>query len=144
MFREQHNQRWEVNRQPHDDLYHGWELMPIPTGWGFDARCGYCYLGHAHTWQMHDDSIMNTAVQDVETTLALKLEVIPESRQAEYITAVYCHLARRIHDTRRDTAYYGTQRHVGRFNNYLGYESILQGWEHLQAWIEIKYPSCAI
>jgi hypothetical protein len=118
--------------------------MPIHSGWGFDSRCGYCYLGHAHTWQQHDDSILNTAVQDVESTFTLHLDTIPESRQAEYLTAVYRHLTRRLKETSRTRELYYPRPAYGRFQNYEQTETIKQGWEHLQALIEVKYPSAAI
>ena len=52
MTREEHNEFWGVNRQPHERVECG------TCGYGeisqYDPLCGMCWLGYEHTWERHD------------------------------------------------------------------------------------------
>ena len=56
MLRDEHNRAWGVNRQPHENVY------SHLGGYGeisqYDPRCHSCWLGHPHTWEKHDRTIL--------------------------------------------------------------------------------------
>lgn len=56
MTREEHNAHWKVDRQPEDTVFCN------TLGYGeisqYDPECASCWLGHSHTWEKHDASLM--------------------------------------------------------------------------------------
>ncbi len=55
MNRTEHNTTYNVNRLPQE------RVNCHTIGYGefsqYDSLCVYCYLGHEHTWQEHDNEI---------------------------------------------------------------------------------------
>jgi hypothetical protein len=52
MTRAEHNEKWHTDRQPDE------QVLCNTIGYGelsqYDERCPACWLGHQHTWSMHD------------------------------------------------------------------------------------------
>ncbi|MFH1184481.1 MAG: hypothetical protein V1755_05520 [Chloroflexota bacterium] len=53
MTREEHNEKWNVNRQPNDPVH--CNLFGYGEISQYDPLCPACWLGHSgHTWGQHD------------------------------------------------------------------------------------------
>lgn len=64
MTRQEHNAHWGVERQPGETVFCN------TLGYGeisqYDPKCPSCWLGHSHTWEKHDASLIACRAAEAE------------------------------------------------------------------------------